>query len=251
MVDENQNTQVASEEQVHDKQHENVVEASAQHEKDAVESVENNEIHKAEEVSEKQDEVVSEQVLEVVQEPVFSPAFVCGGTGPEEPADEKIQELVDGLKEAIHGHVGKAYPKLQAVSYKSQCVAGTNYFIKVDAGDEHIHLRVFKHFLDVPAELHGVQTGKSDSDLVEYFSQMSLSISSPAPVDLPALEVQENEAVVEEPVQNNEASVEEPVQNNKAAGEESVQKNEAVVEEPVQKNEAVVEEPVTEKSEKE
>ena len=66
---------------------------------------------------------------------------------------------------------GKQFPHLKAVSYKTQVVAGTNYFIKVDAGSEHIHLRVFKPlpFNGDQPELHGVQLGKTLQDEVAHF----------------------------------------------------------------------------------
>ena len=97
---------------------------------------------------------------------------MCGGTGDVKQADEEVQAIVDGLTGEINSHVGKTYTKLEAVSYKRQVVAGTNYFIKVNVGDdEHIHVRVFQalpHTGQGPA-LHGVQTDKSGADPVEYF----------------------------------------------------------------------------------
>ena len=60
---------------------------------------------------------------------------------------------------------------MKAVDYKTQIVNGINYFIKVDAGSEHLHLRVFKPFAfkgDQP-ELHGVQLGKTLQDEVAHF----------------------------------------------------------------------------------
>lgn len=76
------------------------------------------------------------------------------------------------VKDQIHSNVGKTYPKLAAVNYKSQVVAGTNYFIKVDVGnDEHIHLKVYQALTHTGArpQLTSVQTGKSSVDAVEYF----------------------------------------------------------------------------------
>ena len=50
-------------------------------------------------------------------------------------------------------------------------VAGRNYFIKVDAGDEHIHVRVFQALphTGLGPQVHSIQTGKSHDDAVEYF----------------------------------------------------------------------------------
>ena len=111
------------------------------------------------------------------------------------PADESIQQMLDQvydkrftiiqvihfylnlnkyffqLKDTIHSKSGKQFSYLKAVSYKTQIVNGTNYFIKVDAGSEHIHLRVYKPFAfkGDQTELHGVQLGKTLQDEVAHF----------------------------------------------------------------------------------
>lgn len=58
------------------------------------------------------------------------------------------------------------------VSYKSQVVAGTNYFAKVDIGDgKFVHLRVFKPLPHTGAgpELVKFLLDKSADEAVEYF----------------------------------------------------------------------------------
>lgn len=66
---------------------------------------------------------------------------------------------------------GKDFPHLKAISYKTQVVAGTNYFIKVDAGHEHLHLRVFQPLpcYGSKPELHNLKLSKSLNDPIEYF----------------------------------------------------------------------------------
>lgn len=47
------------------------------------------------------------------------------------PADEGVQSLVDSFKSEIEEKTGHKYKTLQAISYKTQVVAGLNYFVKV------------------------------------------------------------------------------------------------------------------------
>lgn len=47
-------------------------------------------------------------------------------------------------------------------------VAGTNYFVKVETGDEQVHLKIWKK-LDGTSELSAVQTGKSNADAIGFF----------------------------------------------------------------------------------
>ena len=57
----------------------------------------------------------------------------------------------------------------QVLCYKTQLVAGTNYFLKVKVGDnECVHARVYKD-LQQNVSLHSVQGNKSEDDEIEYF----------------------------------------------------------------------------------
>ena len=62
--------------------------------------------------------------------------------------------------------------KAKAVNYRSQVVAGTNYFVKVNVGgDDHAHLRIFKplpHTGQAP-NLVGVQANKKLGDTLDHF----------------------------------------------------------------------------------
>ncbi|XP_023378951.1 cystatin-B [Pteropus vampyrus] len=66
----------------------------------------------------------------------------------------------------------KKYPIFKAVEFKSQTVAGTNYFIKVQVDDsDFIHIRVFESLPheNRPVTLHDYQTDKSRHDELDYF----------------------------------------------------------------------------------
>ncbi|RNA20226.1 cystatin-B-like [Brachionus plicatilis] len=94
-----------------------------------------------------------------------------GGIGHEKPADQNVQHLVDQLSHEIQIKTGKRYPFLKAVSFKTQIVAGTNYFIKVQAGQDYLHLRVFQPlpcYSSTP-QLASFELSKSSDDPIEYF----------------------------------------------------------------------------------
>ena len=58
------------------------------------------------------------------------------------------------------------------MEFQSQVVAGTNYFIKVQVGDDDfVHIRVFESLPqeNKPLALHDYQTNKSRDDELEYF----------------------------------------------------------------------------------
>jgi cystatin-A/B len=62
--------------------------------------------------------------------PVHAP--VCGGLNEAKEATPEIQALIDQLHQEIKTQSGNEYKQLKAVSYRSQVVAGTNYFVKVN-----------------------------------------------------------------------------------------------------------------------
>ena len=98
-----------------------------------------------------------------------------GGTGDEKPADNDVQALVDSVKDAVVTKLGSQPEEMRATHYKTQVVAGTNYFVRVHIGDgKHIHLRIYKHFSGT-VNLHGVKHheagGVAESEQLEYFGQ--------------------------------------------------------------------------------
>jgi len=98
--------------------------------------------------------------------------MMCGGTGEEKPADESVQKHCDAVKADVEKHLNKKFDVFEAKSYKSQVVAGTNFFVKVHVGNnECIHVRIFRSLPHAGSELqmHGVKEGKNLEHPVEYF----------------------------------------------------------------------------------
>uniref|UniRef100_A0A669CE16 Cystatin-B n=1 Tax=Oreochromis niloticus TaxID=8128 RepID=A0A669CE16_ORENI len=97
---------------------------------------------------------------------------MCGGLTDVKQADEEVQKICDAMKPHAEQKTGRNFEVFTAKSYKTQLVAGTNYFIKVYVGGgEYVHLRVYKK---LPAyggtlELTDLQHPKSQHDSIEYF----------------------------------------------------------------------------------
>ncbi|XP_071989373.1 cystatin-A-like [Engystomops pustulosus] len=76
---------------------------------------------------------------------VQRPPVLVGGLGEEKSADSEVQELVDEIKPEFLNKCRINVTKFKATKYKTQVVAGTNYFVKVKVGGGRcIHLRIFK-----------------------------------------------------------------------------------------------------------
>jgi len=56
---------------------------------------------------------------------------LCGGTGATKGATEDIQNICDQVKAQTESFLGKNFQEFRAVGYRSQVVAGVNYFVKV------------------------------------------------------------------------------------------------------------------------
>ncbi|NXE26044.1 CYTB protein, partial [Ardeotis kori] len=74
------------------------------------------------------------------------------------------------VKPQLERRQNRTYPSLKAIVFRTQVVAGVNYFIKVYDYD-YIHLKVFQ---SLPHENQGpslvaFQTGKTRDDPLTYF----------------------------------------------------------------------------------
>ncbi|RNA20230.1 cystatin B [Brachionus plicatilis] len=88
------------------------------------------------------------------------------------PANDRVQKLIDDfLSDEIKLKAGINGEKLEALSYKSDFVVGTNYFVKVRSQDKYVHVRIFLPF---PyqcnhKEVTSVLKEKNQFDSVEHF----------------------------------------------------------------------------------
>ncbi|KAI1903123.1 hypothetical protein AGOR_G00023960 [Albula goreensis] len=97
---------------------------------------------------------------------------MCGGTGDVMQATPELQSICDEVKPHAEEKAGKKFDVFKAHSYKTQVVAGTNYFVKVHVGgDDYVHLRIFKPLPHTGqnAEMHSLQVNKAHLDVLEYF----------------------------------------------------------------------------------
>ncbi|XP_049680972.1 cystatin-A [Accipiter gentilis] len=95
-----------------------------------------------------------------------------GGLSETKPATPEVQHIVNQVKPQFESKENKTYDTFKAIVYKTQVVAGINYFIKVQVCDDnYVHLRVF---VGLPHENQGpslvsFQTGKTRDDPLTYF----------------------------------------------------------------------------------
>ncbi|KAL9969469.1 hypothetical protein ACROYT_G021689 [Oculina patagonica] len=98
--------------------------------------------------------------------------MACGAPSEEKKADGEVQKIVDEMKSQAEAKAGESYNQFEAISYKTQLVAGTNYFIKVKVGDSsYVNLRVYKTLSHAGStlELTDMKTGLKEEDSLQYF----------------------------------------------------------------------------------
>ncbi|XP_032535333.1 cystatin-A-like [Chiroxiphia lanceolata] len=97
---------------------------------------------------------------------------IAGGLSPPDLPTQEVQDITNQVKLQFRVRVNGSYDIFRAILYRTQVVAGTMYFIKVQVnGVEYVHLKVF---VGLPAEnvypvLVNFQTGKTRNDPLDYF----------------------------------------------------------------------------------
>jgi len=96
---------------------------------------------------------------------------MCGGIGSSNSADAEVQQIIESVKEQLISKTNQSIDFYTAVSYSTQVVAGTNFFVKVKIGDnKYIHMRIFRSLHpSEDLELHGIQENKTETDDLTYF----------------------------------------------------------------------------------
>ncbi|KAG3271346.1 cystatin-A [Ictidomys tridecemlineatus] len=98
--------------------------------------------------------------------------MIPGGLTEAKPATEEIQQIANEVKPQLEEKTNESYEQFEAVEYKTQVVAGINYYIKVRVGDDtYIHLKVFEGLRGQNEKfvLTGYQTNKSKDDELTGF----------------------------------------------------------------------------------
>ena len=93
--------------------------------------------------------------------------MMCGGFTNAKDADDKVKAMALELKAQTEQKLGATYTEFEAVKYKTQVVAGTNYLIKVKVGPEqYVHIKVWEKLpcYGGAKELTQVEGGKTLGD---------------------------------------------------------------------------------------
>lgn len=92
-----------------------------------------------------------------------------GISDKEEPANAEIQALVEEVKDQITGKMNASFNVFEPISYKTQVVAGRNYFVKIHVGnDQCIHARIYRN-LQREVSVHSIEENKTKEDPIAYF----------------------------------------------------------------------------------
>ncbi|XP_071989371.1 cystatin-A2-like [Engystomops pustulosus] len=95
-----------------------------------------------------------------------------GRVGAEQAADQEVQDLVDSIKAEFLENSGVNAETFVAVSYKTQYINGTNYFVKVGlGGGQFAHLKIYEPLphTGMKPSLCGFLLEKKKEDCIEYF----------------------------------------------------------------------------------
>ena len=98
--------------------------------------------------------------------------FRVGGLGKLKHATPAVQALAEELRSDLAGESGmiNGFPEFTVISFRTQLVSGTNYFVKIKVdSDSYIHARLYVVPWSHIKEVTSVQINKSLDDPIEYF----------------------------------------------------------------------------------
>nr|CAI9704523.1 unnamed protein product [Rangifer tarandus platyrhynchus] len=98
--------------------------------------------------------------------------MMCRAASATQPATAETQAIADKVKSQLEEKENKKFPVVKALEFKSELVAGKNYFIKVQVDeDDFAHIRVFESLPheNKPVALTSYQTNKGRHDKLTYF----------------------------------------------------------------------------------
>ncbi|XP_053421308.1 cystatin-A-like [Nycticebus coucang] len=98
--------------------------------------------------------------------------MIPGGLTEAKPATPEIQEIANKIKPQLEEKTNKNYEEFEAEEYKTQVVAGINYYIKIRVGENrYIHVKVFQSlpYQNQELTLSGYQTDKRKEDELTGF----------------------------------------------------------------------------------
>ncbi|CAG7716835.1 unnamed protein product [Allacma fusca] len=97
--------------------------------------------------------------------------LLAGGLGALKEADERVREVVGKVESEIRSQLseklGAVNGPIEPIGYKTQVVAGTNYFIKLLVDEKIVHARVYRS-LQGEVSLHSVTEEKAAEEEVRY-----------------------------------------------------------------------------------
>ncbi|XP_043307761.1 cystatin-B-like [Cervus canadensis] len=98
--------------------------------------------------------------------------MMCGAPSATQPATAETQAIADKVKSQLEEKENKKLTVFKALEFKSQLVAGKNYFIKVHVDeDDFVHIRGFESLPheNNPVALTSYQINKGRHDELTYF----------------------------------------------------------------------------------
>ena len=96
-----------------------------------------------------------------------------GGLEDERRADDEVREILKKVQKEIAGRYPERIQSIEPISYRTQLVAGRNYFVRAlvheaDGDKRYAHLRIYRSFRG-PVELVAIKTNVEKGQPLSYF----------------------------------------------------------------------------------